>query len=262
MKTLIVGRTSTGKDSLKDILIKTYGWKFVISTTNRPKRSETEDTHVFLTTEEVNNIPIEDKVAITNINGYEYFATRQQVEEADGYIIDPNGVYMLLRNMPEEWFLIVYMRPSDAAVQEEMAMHRSDKPEEEIKVFHARQADEDEQFTLFEQKIANGEKLADNCDTILSFTNNYEMKSLENLAIELEFKRRFHANVKPIIKDLLEFNIMNHDENGNPILTMSNGVPFVISIDSLAEYLHENEEMLGNMTKHWLQLSTEKSKEE
>ena len=255
MKTLIVGRTSTGKDSLKDILINTYGWNFVKSTTNRPKRTEDEDTHVFLSDEEAKAVPNEDKVAKTVINGYEYFASRQQVNDADAYIIDPEGVYMLLRNMPEEWFIIVYMQPASADVQEEMALRRSDDPEKEIKVFHSRKESEDAQFTLFEEKMNNGTKLADNCDTILSFTNTYKYKDLEDLAISLELRRRFHKNIRPMIQDLIDTNIMNHDENGNPILTFSDNTPLAIPIDGLAEYLYENEAMLGNMTKHWLQLA-------
>ena len=37
IKFLIIGRTGTGKDTLKETLEKDYGWKFVKSYTTRKK---------------------------------------------------------------------------------------------------------------------------------------------------------------------------------------------------------------------------------
>ena len=71
MKVLVIGRTSTGKDALRNILEEKYGWKFVHSHTTRPKRTPTEDTHVFVTKEYADSVPIEDKVAKTVIGEYE-----------------------------------------------------------------------------------------------------------------------------------------------------------------------------------------------
>ena len=33
-----------------------------------------------------------DRVTETVINGYQYFATREQFDECDVYVIDPNGL--------------------------------------------------------------------------------------------------------------------------------------------------------------------------
>lgn len=115
MKFLIVGRSGSGKDELKRHLESQYGWKFVKSYTTRPKRTPNEDTHIFISHEEAAKIPKEEKVAVTFIKNNtdtpdEYFATMQQVQEADAYIIDPKGVKMLLENMPKETFEIIYMQ--------------------------------------------------------------------------------------------------------------------------------------------------------
>ena len=79
---LIAGRTGSGKNTYADIL-KEKGYKAVISYTTRPKRYETEDTHIFISNEEADII--EDKVASTTINDYKYFATKKQIQDADYY---------------------------------------------------------------------------------------------------------------------------------------------------------------------------------
>ena len=105
MKTLILGRSAVGKDYLADKLSKNFGLKGVKSKTTRPIRFLHEDTHIFVNQEtadkEVN------KVAETKINGYTYYATKEDVDKADYYIIDPLGLYQLVENMPETRFHVV-----------------------------------------------------------------------------------------------------------------------------------------------------------
>ena len=48
--------------------------------------------------------------------------------------------------------------------------------------------------------------------------------------------------------------IMNHDENMNPIMETSDGERFSEKIDSLMVYLRQNKEMLGDMITCWLQM--------
>ncbi len=261
MKVLVIGRTSTGKDALRNILEEKYGWKFVHSHTTRPKRTPTEDTHIFVTKEHADSVPLTDKVARTVIGEYEYFTTRKQVEECDAYIIDPIGAYMLLKNMPEEEFQIVYMRPADATTQKEMALKRSDNPEAELKVFKARTSAESAQFDEFEEHLDNQDFTLSNCHTYRTFTNTYELADLENLATQLEQSRRFYHHLRPIIQDLMDADIMNHDENMNPIMETSDGERFSEKIDSLMVYLRQNKEMLGDMMTCWLQMKPLEDKE-
>ena len=98
MKTLIVGRTAHGKDYLRKILEDSFGWKFVKSRTTRPPRYEGENTHIFITNEEADNTPESEIIAKTQIGDIRYFATKEDLDNADGYIIDPNGVDFCVRN--------------------------------------------------------------------------------------------------------------------------------------------------------------------
>lgn len=261
MKVLVIGRTSTGKDALRTILEEQHGWKFVHSHTTRPKRTPDENTHVFVTQEYADSVPIEDKVAKTVIGEYEYFTTRKQVEESDAYIIDPIGAYMLLKNMPEEEFQIVYMRPADATTQKEMALKRSDDPESELKIFKKRTSAESAQFDEFEQHLDNQDFALKNCHSYRTFTNTYKLADLEDLATQLEQTRRFYYHLRPIIQDLMNADIMNHDENMNPIMETSDGKRFSEKIDSLMVYLRQNKEMLGDMITCWLQTKPIETKE-
>ena len=107
MKTLILGRSAVGKDYLADKLSKKFGLKGVKSKTTRPIRFLHEDTHVFVNQETADKET--NKVAETKINGYTYYATKEDVDKADYYIIDPLGLYQLVENMPETRFHVVYI---------------------------------------------------------------------------------------------------------------------------------------------------------
>lgn len=175
-KLLIVGRSGVGKDTLAGILQKEYGLKMVKSYTTRPKRYENEDTHIFITPEEVKNYPI--KVAETNIKGYDYFATKQQVEECDMYIIDPIGLYTLVKRMPETEFIVIYIY-ADAKQRKEMAMAReSDKATAES-IYNARNKAEDKQFASFEEKILYGYSFSPNIARNYVINNDYNAQQFE-----------------------------------------------------------------------------------
>lgn len=90
---LLVGRSGSGKSTVADILSRQYGRSILPSYTTRPKRFEREEGHIF-----VNNMFYEkvsrsrDIVAYTYFDKHHYWATTQQVNENDIYIIDPDGV--------------------------------------------------------------------------------------------------------------------------------------------------------------------------
>lgn len=90
---LLVGRSGSGKSTVADILSRQYGRSILPSYTTRPKRFEQEEGHIF-----VNNMFYEkvsrsrDIVAYTYFDKNHYWATTQQVDENDIYIIDPDGV--------------------------------------------------------------------------------------------------------------------------------------------------------------------------
>ena len=147
MKIIIVGRSGSGKDTLARILQELFGYYQLLSYTTRPRRTPTEATHEFRTKEEA--ALLTDRVAETVINGYEYFATRQQFEECDIYLIDPKGLDSLCKNAPDIPLYVVYVEASqDTRLRR--AKSRAADPDEAEEIFYSRQADEDAQFSAFE----------------------------------------------------------------------------------------------------------------
>ena len=159
MKILIMGRSGSGKTTLANYLSEKYGLKQLDSYTTRPMRVANETGHTFITPDEAKTFT--DRATDTVINGYEYFSTKQQVNESDVYVIDPNGLVKLLKNMPETDFDIVYVRADDNK-RTNAAIDRADDPKAESGVVEKRMSSEDEQFTLFEEFIDEGQTSDDN----------------------------------------------------------------------------------------------------
>ena len=223
MKLLIVGRTSTGKDTLRNILEQDYGLNFVKSYATRPKRSASENTHLFLSKEEAAAIPETDKVARTIIGEYEYFATRKQVEDADAYIVDPKGLDVLTANMPDTIFEILYLTAADKETQKEMAIRRSDDPEKAVLEFEKRTKDEDDQFTDFENRIKNGSFGNEaNCKVLINVQNTYDEDCLRNAAFSAYKRIRLHETMTMIAKDMAKLGIVK-EKDGKIIVYMKTG---------------------------------------
>ena len=123
----------------------------LLSYSTRPKRTPDENTHAFITEEEAGQLT--DRIAETVINGYQYFATKQQLNENDIYIIDPNGLDYLLESCKNDGyrFIIIYVS-ADTETRRKRATGRGDA-EKEAQIFDKRNESEDEQFTRFENTI-------------------------------------------------------------------------------------------------------------
>lgn len=186
MKVLIVGRTASGKDTLREALERKYGWKFVKSYTTRKKRFEDEDTHLFVSQQQADNV--KNKVAVTFVNngsGWdEYFATEEQVQEADAYIVDPVGMYLLCASMPYEHFVVVYVKPVSTYLQFRHAIKRFDG-------FHPYKAakrilSEDSEFVQFEKYMwCEGVKQVQ-VRVRISVVNSYEPTWSDKVADEVQ----------------------------------------------------------------------------
>ena len=93
---LFVGRSASGKTTIANMLEENHDFKQVQSYTTRPPRFEGEPGHIFVSKEDFPKE--EDIVAYTMYNGYEYCATLEQVQEADIYVVDVDGVETILEN--------------------------------------------------------------------------------------------------------------------------------------------------------------------
>lgn len=166
---LIVGQTASGKDSLVNAMCKIFKpstqkfdydkiknkitltgqqYKQLISYTTRPKRENEDDTHIFISPNEVNKYK-DDIVAYTKIGNYEYFATKQQLYDCDFYIIDYLGIQILRsHNLDNEFrFVTIYINTPYNIRKERALSNRKDDEE----VFNARNQNESYQFSMLKQ---------------------------------------------------------------------------------------------------------------
>ena len=141
---LIVGKTASGKDSLANKLCERTGLKAITSYTTRPRRENEGGTHIFTTEEEYEQMRLEGRVAAyTQISGYHYWTTTDQLYENDIYIIDYLGIKTLRElNLPNIRFITVFVNTPDE-VREERALN---KRKDDKFVFRKRSLDEAAQF--------------------------------------------------------------------------------------------------------------------
>lgn len=151
MKTvfLIVGESSSGKDSLVNKLCEETSLIQLKSYATRERRIGEGETHIFISKNDVKEY-VDKMIAYTCISDNEYFATIPQLYESDLYVIDPAGVeYMKFitqyKNIDDVRFVTIYIN-TPASIRKERAINsRGDN----IEVYFNRALDEQEQFTNF-----------------------------------------------------------------------------------------------------------------
>lgn len=261
MTTLIIGRTGSGKDTLRKILEKDFGWKFVRSyTTRQPRSPDDAKSHIFISEKEAAKMP--NRVSYTRINGHEYFALDAQVDESDAYIIDVFGADVLLKNRPDEYFQIIYLWPDSKEAQRNLAIQRSDNPEAEARIFDARVKDETAQFDKFEKLLHDQIAPFPDSDNyeIAQFINTYEENQLRQFAKNLEQHRQFRRNASVVIHDLMEAGTMFHTDDMHPIMRLADpdgntiAEEHPISVDILCSYVRDCPGALSDMMYRWLSL--------
>lgn len=139
--TLIVGGSGGGKSTLERVLNE-RGYKSVISFTTRPKRNEEDTGHIFVSKENFDKLP--NKVAYTLFDGNEYCATKEQVDEADIYIIDPDGVDTLRELYKTDREIVVVYLCTREELRRARMLARGDSEEQ----VEQRLANDNEIFTV------------------------------------------------------------------------------------------------------------------
>lgn len=218
-KTLIIGRTASGKDALANMLIQNQNWKFLKSYTTRQPRTPDENTHTFITKKEADAFNKEDIITDAVINGIKYFCTKDQLIEADSYIINPDALPKLFEKFPNVFFQIVYIKAISDEKRKEMAIKRAKTAgnESEIQIFETRNEAENKEFSEFENKLADYSFHGSNYDTIV-LENDYDEQTLHNMAASIEVQRRYHKNMYPIVKTLINKGLMQTTEDGQSII--------------------------------------------
>lgn len=243
MINLIIGRTGSGKDYLTNLLEKN-GLKILKSYTTRPRRTENEDSHIFITPEEAATYT--DKIATTVINGYEYFATAKQVEDCDVYVIDPNGLYELSKNIPDTALNIIYVKadPMTRRINAVKRVADKDKIKEE-EVFDARDKSENQQFSEFEDILtAYNEDLSvldPNVISVTEYTNDYDPERAEEYARFIVSNTKYYKKLTNIIKDGMRLNLFTmSDEHPNRVLMRTGGEQTYLPPDILTAYIDQD----------------------
>lgn len=98
-----MGESGTGKTTVAEILCKWYGLKQIQSYTTRPQRYPGEEGHIFLDKSKFtsfddirNHYPT---IAAEDLYDEElYFATTEQINDCDLYVVTPTGIRFLKTN--------------------------------------------------------------------------------------------------------------------------------------------------------------------
>lgn len=143
----LVGETARGKDTAARYLQEIHQLKPVISYTTRPKREKEINgrEHYFISEAKAKEILDAGEVcAYTKIGDYQYFATKDELNNADFYIIDPNGIEYLKQVYDDKDLFIIYIT-CDKTVAEARYISRGGSHSEYVN----RASAEEQQFYRF-----------------------------------------------------------------------------------------------------------------
>ena len=233
LKYLVVGRCGSGKDTLVDRLCSKHGYTRVVSHTTRPIRKEDEDTHIFVTPKEAEQI--EDKIAVTSFAGYDYFTTPGEIEKHDFYIVDPPGVYDIANAMPDTVFHIIFVT-ADEELRKQAFFAREDNKDAEEE-WNRRIDMTKEMFDEFERTLTNSEtkNWPPNLTAYMTYVNDFTGEHLEETVDVIASQIRKYKNMKRVVETLIEKEKLVSDENGNPLVsyedTNATSVPVSIFTD-------------------------------
>lgn len=197
MKYLIIGRTGSGKDYYADIMEKEFGLKILKSYTTRKQRDENDNGHIFITPEEASTIT--DRIAEWKLdNGIEYFATKQQFNENDIYIINPKAAIDLLSKLTEdeiEKLHILYIFAYSRRKRFKALKRRCGNDEIELKRIKKRDLAENIEFCKFEQILSckGSIMIKDFCNPLISNTIYNKIIIYRNEYVEYQKQHFIHC---------------------------------------------------------------------
>jgi len=108
-----MGESGVGKSAVTQEICKRYGLLELQSYTTRKQRFPNETGHIFLSGLTVDEIKRQfpERVAETLFDNEFYFATRQQVDKCDIYVVDPQGIeYLKTKYKGKKKIKVIYLR--------------------------------------------------------------------------------------------------------------------------------------------------------
>ena len=124
----VLGRTSSGKDTLVNKLCERTGLTAITSYTTRPRRNNEGDTHIFSSKEEYEQMQADGNVAAyTEIAGNIYWTTIEQLYSHSVYIIDYKGIETLRQlNLPNLRLVTIFINTPDDVRKDRALNKRGD----------------------------------------------------------------------------------------------------------------------------------------
>jgi guanylate kinase len=108
---VLIGTSGSGKSIIVQKLHRKYGYNDVKSYTTRPIRVDDPNdvlTHTFISIDDIAEYK-DDIVADNWYNGCYYFATKQQLDQADLYVCDKPGLIKLYSNYFNRDIITIYL---------------------------------------------------------------------------------------------------------------------------------------------------------
>lgn len=170
----IAGRTAAGKSIIAKKLAERLGLTVLKSYTTRAPRPDeianpADADHIFVSEAEYDKLT--DIIAETCINGNRYCTTKEILKNSDCYVIDPDGLSYLKKNLEPGFRLAQFYVYADEDIRKKRFMERG-KSESEFRV---RSDAENEQFSTYEDEhgydiiIFNNGNIEDAVDIMESY---------------------------------------------------------------------------------------------
>lgn len=248
MKYVIVGRSGSGKTELANRL-ESKGLKVLKTYTTRPMRSESEkDKYNFIKPEDLEKY--KDRLLQAEFAGHTYFTTKDDVMAADVMILEPNGVFEVLRQFPDTQFLLAYISPEKQEIADARAIARAKDQAAERENIKTRRAIEDGRFKPLEAMLKSDKNIAIN-SMEASVINDFQPATLDKIATDMTAIFKCHEKFTIILNQLVALGTL-HTNKQNRIQVSLNDKSYTVSLDVFATMIEHNDEQFSYIIKSWL----------
>lgn len=236
MKLILIGKSASGKDTLRHAL-EQRGLVFAKTYTTRKARdNEPSDTYIYLDDDQMDE-KWDDLVAKSE---FEFGSKRYGVDpddlaQADAVILTPSGAREVCHAIGHRMSCVIVYMTADDDTRIQVSAARGASPEE-IKTRDEQDKKTFEDIeTLFDDEYVAG---------VIRLENTYEARDLELMAEAIMRARRQHDRVEHIIDELIEADAIENID-GAVFVTTDDGSSIEVTSDVLASmYLARSDELL------------------
>lgn len=160
IRTIIAGRTGTGKTTLLHALMDYFHMVPLCTYTDRPIRDgEDPESYHFIPAGQMDGLFRDKNTELpVTLGKYRYCTTKGDLEKAELMVLDPSGIYRMLELFPEDAFLILYTTAPKEAVLPKIRERNRKDPEAAVKEYEVRAEKEDPAFSGFEKDLPRLQK--------------------------------------------------------------------------------------------------------